>query len=447
MQIVAHRNIIHLNSKDEVTNPVMGFSDLLEHLLEKSVIDQPLHRILTTLIDQYLKTSPNKKDTVNELKQYLKRTNRNMLAVIDEHVVNNSSLTKRDKNKLKTFLSNVGAWTCQNDNEIMYKSSQFMRNCVHFITKVVSSLFCKDEKQSIIQWRREVASHWGFSLNHEMKLIRFSVEKFVKLDAFITNSGSIMCDFFKNNTDLLINLNLFVTNIPIFADQNLLFDREAVQLLHIYVYYSLFHDLIIESGKEEYVKMEMVHIKKAKRNAEEPDAFKALDDEDAPEDLLGADEYDIVVGKQQDFKKRVCDLFALLIENDMENKSIINVNYAELSDKVYKAGKAEKKTITDRFETLDAEDRGVENLLKTYRIGAWNAGNEKGLYKYDAATYDKEVAGQMVANAAATEVDDLQADMEAQADAEADREANDISGLGDNYMDGAYYEEDADRDE
>ena len=454
MQIVAHRNIVHLNSKDEVTNPVMGFSDLLEHLLEKNVIDQPLHRILTTLIDQYLKTSPSKKDTVNELKQYLKRTNRNMLAVIDEHVVDNSSLTKRDKNKLKTFLTNVGAWTCQNENEIMFKSSQFMRNCVHYITKVVSSILCggNDEKQFSISEKRalnltKAGKHWEFSENHGKKLLRFSLEKFAKLDTYVTNSSGIMCEFFKNNTDLLINLNLFISNIPIFSDQTLLFDREAVQLLHIYAYYSLFHDLIIDSGKEEYVKMEMVHIKKARRNAEEPDAFKALDDEDAAEDLLGADEYDIVVGKQQDFKKRVCDLFTILIEIDMENKSTINVNYAELSDKVYKAGKAEKKTITDRFETMDAEDRGVENLLKTYRIGEWNAGNEKGLFKYDATTYDKEISGQMVANAATTDVNDLQADMEAQADADADREANDITGLGDNYMDGAYYEEDADRDE
>ena len=454
MQIVAHRNIVHLNSKDEVTNPVMGFSDLLEHLLEKNVIDQPLHRILTTIIDQYLKTSPSKKDTLNELKQYLKRTNRNMLAVIDEHVVENSSLTKRDKNKLKMFLTNVGAWTCQNENEIMFKSSQFMRNCVHYITKVVSSILCgdNDEKSFSISEKRaknlaKSAKHWEFSENHEKKILKFSLEKFAKLDAFVTNSGSIMCNFFKNNYDLLINLNLFITNIPIFGDTTLMFDREAVQLLHIYAYYSLFHDLIIDSGKEEYVKMEMVHIKKARRNAEEPDAFKALDDEDAPEDLLGADEYDIVVGKQQDFKKRVCDLFTILIEIDMENKSTINLNYTELSDKIYKAGKAEKKTITDRFETLDAEDRGVENMLKTYRIGEWNAGNEKGLFKYDAATYDKEISGQMVANAATADVNDLQADMEAQADADADREANDITGLGDNYMDGAYYEEDADRDD
>ena len=453
MQIVAHRNIIQLN-KNDVTNPVMGFSDLLEHLLEKNVIDQPLHRILTTIIDQYLKTSPSKKDTLNELKQYLKRTNRNMFAVIDEHVVENSSLTKRDKNKLKTFLANVGAWTCQNDNEIMFKSSQFMRNCVHFITKVVSSVLCNNDTEHDYSIREKRAKnlvksgkHWEFSENHEKKILKFSLEKFAKLDSFMNNSGSIMCDFFKSNTDLLINLNLFVSNIPIFSDQNLMFDREAVQLLHIYAYYSLFHDLIIDSGKEEYVKMEMVHIKKARRNAEEQDEFKALDDEEETEDMLGADEYDIVMGKQQDFKKRVCDLFTILIEIDMENKSIINMNYAELLDKVYKAGKAEKKTITDRFETLDAEDRGVENMLKTYRIGAWNAGNEKGLFKYDASTYDKEVSGQMMANATATEVNDLQADMEAQADADADREANDISGLGDNYTDGAYYEEDADRDD
>lgn len=454
MRIVAHRNVVHLDKSDEITNPVMGLSDLLEHLLEQETIDQPLYRILKKLIDQYLKNVLDKTDAVNELKQYLQKTNRNMLAVITKHVVDGSSMNTREKNKIKTFLTNVGSWTSQNETEVMYKSAQFMRGCIHFITKVVTCSYFEnfmDSEKSMYKNAQNI-DHWGFSENHRKEILLFIHFQFIKLKSFVQsykedNADTTMTNFLKNNADLLINLNLFANNIPLFADQSILLDREAVQLLHIYIYYSIFHDLIIESDNDIYVKMEMVHIKKMRRNAEDPDQFSAVEDiEEADYDLLGADEYDIVMGKQQDFKKRVCEFLTALIEIDMENKSTINVSYTELLDKVYKSGKAEKKTITDRFETLDAEERNVENMLKTYSIGAWNVGNEKGLFKYDANTYDKEVSGQMMANTA-TDVNDLQADMEAQADAEADREANDITGLGDNYMDGAYYEEDAERDE
>ena len=173
------------------------------------------------------------------------------------------------------------------------------------------------------------------------------------------------------------------------------------------------------------------------------------EDEYDYEDLGIGDEYNILVGKQQDFKKRVCQLLTILIEMDMDNKSIFNVNYAELSDKIYKSNQAEKKTITDRFEKMSPEERAVENAMKNYKIGAWNAGEEKGLLIYDKKTYNKEILGQMMANVAieGAEVSDLNAFDEANADADADREAYYIGNLGENYEDGAYYEEDMERDD
>jgi len=84
----------------------------------------------------------------------------------------------------------------------------------------------------------------------------------------------------------------------------------------------------------------------------------------------------------------------------------------------------------------------VENAMKQYKMGDWNAGEEKGLFIYDKKTYDKEVSGQMVANTTSVSVDELNAFDEATADADADREAFDISNLGENYEEGAYYEED-----
>jgi hypothetical protein len=98
---------------------------------------------------------------------------------------------------------------------------------------------------------------------------------------------------------------------------------------------------------------------------------------------------------------------------------------------------------------MSIEERSVENAMKNYKIGAWNAGEEKGLFIYDKRTYNKEVTGQMMANVAGegADVADLNAFDEANADADADREAFDIDNLGENYEDGAYYEEDMEREE
>ena len=233
----------------------------------------------------------------------------------------------------------------------------------------------------------------------------------------------------------------------------MVFDRETVQLLYIYIYYSVFHDLIGESNNEEYVKVEMAKVKQMRREiattAGEP-VFSAQEDGGDEEEPTIGDEYNILVGKKQDFKKRICQLLTILLETDMDNKAIINITYDELSDKIYKANKMEKKTITDRFENMSIEERAVENAMKKYKMGAWNAGEEKGVFIYDKRTYDKEVSGQMMANTASVEgvgVEDLQAMDEATAEADGDREAYDISGLGENFEDGAYYEEDFERND
>jgi hypothetical protein len=368
----------------------------------------------------------------------------------------------RDKNRISSFLTNVGSWTSigSEDTELMFKSSQFIKNCVHATAKIVPSMLLNADnfaKSSIGLFNASAMKHWELSEIHERNIVRNISDYYAKLNVY--QKDEMVCQFFRDMEVMLVNLNLFAENIPIFADQQLLFDREAVQMLYVYIYYSVFHDLIVASNSEEYVKVEMAKVKQMRRAvAEDADAStyasigsstgaaSSIGDE---EDLGIGDEYNILVGKQQDFKRRICQLFTILIEMDMDNKSIINVNYNDLSDKIYKANQAEKKTITDRFERMSIEERSVENAMKNYKIGAWNAGEEKGLFIYDKRTYNKEVTGQMMANVAGegADVADLNAFDEANADADADREAFDIDNLGENYEDGAYYEEDMEREE
>lgn len=468
MQTVAYRNKVNVDlTEKKVDYGVAAFVDLVEHLSNEKVIETPLANHIMKLVDLYKDgvLPSSKVDALNVLKRYLMKANRTMLVVINKYIVDFSSMRSRDKNRISSFLANVGSWASigSEDTELMFKSSQFIKNCVHATAKVVPSMLLNADnfaKSSIGLFNASAMKHWELSEIHERNIVRNISDYYGKLNVY--QKDEMVCQFFRDMEVMLVNLNLFAENIPIFADQQLLFDRETVQMLYIYIYYSVFHDLIVESNNEEYVKVEMAKVKQMRRALAEDatvayasagsstvayaSAASSIGDE---EDLGIGDEYNILVGKQQDFKRRICQLFTILIEMDMDNKSIINVNYNDLSDKIYKANQAEKKTITDRFERMSIEERSVENAMKNYKIGAWNAGEEKGLFIYDKRTYNKEVTGQMMANVAGegADVADLNAFDEANADADADREAFDIDNLGENYEDGAFYEEDMEREE
>lgn len=437
MQRVAYRNKVSVDLTDKpIDYGIPAFADLIEHLSEQGNIEAPLANHLMKIVEQHRESVIDKTDALNSLKRYLMKANRTMLVVINEYIVEFSSMRKRDKNRIVEYLANAGTWKDMNNTELMFKSAQFMKTCIHSVAKMVPSMLRSDMGSGI----KNAGSmkHWELSKIHEATIYRNVTEYFGKLNEF--QKDEMICQFFVNMESVLINLNLFAENIPIFVDQNLLFDREAVQLLFIYTYYSVFHDLIVESNSEDYVKVEMANVKQMRRNmATSANEFELVAAEEGEEGI--GDEYNILVGKKQDFKKRVCQLLTVIIEMDMNNKSIINVNYEELSDKIYKANKMEKKTITDRFEKMTMEERSVENAMKKYKMGAWNAGEEKGLFKYDSKMYDKEATGQTMANVAIG-VAELQAFDDANADADADIEAFDITGIGENYEDGAYYEED-----
>lgn len=460
MQTVAHRNKVQVDlsaSADSVLIRVNAFTDLVEHLSSEKVIELPLANHLTKLMD---KAVSDKSDALNALKRYLMRANREMLEIINKNIVEFSSMKKQDKKKISEFLASVGTWRNMDDDTLMYKSAQFIKNCVQSTTKTVPSMLQGNGDNSSIGMHNVGAmKHWELSQQHEATIVRNITEYFASLNAY--QKDDIVRQFFLDMEPTLVNLNLFAQNVPI----GHVFDRESVQLLYIYIYYSVFHDLIVASNDEEYVRVEMAKVKQMRREFREDgeDEFFGtssaagggrgsanLDEDDEDYENAIGDEYNILVGKKQDFKKQICQLLAVLIEMDMQNKAIINVNYEELSDKIYKAGKAEKKTITDRFETMTIEERAVENAMKKYKMGIWNAGEEKGLVRYDRKTYDKEVSGQTAANVANlgdVGVAELNEFDEANADADADREAYDIGNLGENYEDGAYYEEDMERNE
>jgi hypothetical protein len=167
------------------------------------------------------------------------------------------------------------------------------------------------------------------------------------------------------------------------------------------------------------------------------------------DDLL-ENEVEIKMGDKKELRERVAGLLTAFLEIEVDTKSELDMSYADIDKKIRKSKQDEKKLITDFLRDMDQDERRVEDLKKQLKLGRWNVGMQKGLVKYDKATYEREVM-EMMANEGGVEemdnpvvrgVEDLDADAEADAEADADREANDIGGLDEEYGNGNYYEED-----
>jgi len=124
--------------------------------------------------------------------------------------------------------------------------------------------------------------------------------------------------------------------------------------------------------------------------------------------------------------------------------------------KVKRDKEIEKRGIIEKLGKMSMEERSVENDLKNYKIGRWNVGEQKGLYQYDKNTFDREIqemleqGEELEFDVAPELVDAENVDIFEQGQIENityDRGGIDISEIGENFMDGAYYEEDVEYDD
>lgn len=102
-------------------------------------------------------------------------------------------------------------------------------------------------------------------------------------------------------------------------------------------------------------------------------------------------EYGVEVNPEdnrQYFCQQVSKLLADIFKMDMENKKIVNFSYAELLDKYKKDVDAEKVVVTTRLRDMENFERGVENLMKEFKMGDWK--EDEGVFKYKKTRYDEE---------------------------------------------------------
>jgi hypothetical protein len=329
-------------------------------------------------------------------------------------------------------------------------------------------------KHSIVT--HQIPFHWGFSKNDMENILSMQ-------DSYYSNMRTLHNDEVLNRLLLKIssnleNLQLFAKNIPIISplekdniEYYSLFDKYTTISLFIHCFYVAINEYINLSKDNLLLVADNEHNKQTRREnirEEKYDVVNSAVENITDEDFI---EYNDEIQEMTlerlditDLSERVCKLLTIFLQMEDKNKKAINFSYENIMHYVGRDKKKEKDKIVKFFGSMSEEERKVEDLMKNYRIGRWNVGQQKSLVKYNKKTNEREIdeaveflnqdideGGNVMTELMGDlywlkknpmTVNELEQEADQEHNEEADAEGYDITELGEDYEDGDYYNED-----
>jgi len=492
MRLVNQQNLIIINKPTNFTK-VDVITDIIDNLdmTDSIIIEDKMREHLRKVINKFDPKVMMDMDSeeLENLKEYLYTTNDLLFKGIIDFFQRHGKLSDAKFNKLNSFLSSLTIWTEDNIidsnkyyDEKLYSITQYIQNAVQSMSKTYPNILLNLADHSTIP------KHWGLSDIDYGKVTSIIKKYYESIESF--KKDSVMTKLIHEVSSRLIDLNIFTQNIPIITPiiknsitYHSLFDKKTIFALLQYCFFSVLCEYIcatddvnllridIEDNKE--MRREKINNAKTISNSLEA-TYEELDEEfhDINDDL---EEQQINIGNTSDLKERTCNLLLGFLEIEEINKNAINFTYSEIRHFVSRSREKEKRSIIKYLGDMSIENRRVEDNLKRYKLEKWNVGMQKGLFQYDEATNEREARDLVVQlmqdveegdiniiNELAmdvyginkgtninqmSDVEDLERYEEEEVDQFYTRESMGIDvNLGEDYMDGQYYEEDRDDD-
>lgn len=415
MSIVYEKNLITIDNPLPF-NRVTVLKEIINKMDDEdtNVIDEPLRKHLMKVLNTYNpKTmSADKTPELANLSKYLHKANTDLYKNIMEFIDKHGNLDGNQFNKLALFLANIYKWNIDKSmtetdeyyEEGLYSALQFIHDAVYQITKVYPiALLTKSP------FFKRVPKHWNIHEQHELDLQKFIDKYYEKLEAF--QEDNVIVQLLQEVNNRLISMNAFMQHIPVHTelvkdiDNNKvsfhsLLDKKTVYQLYTYCFYSAIYEYIVCSNDDTFIRADIQELKQTRRTEIETsknpsNALNSIEENITDEmmstnnDLL---EIQIVSGDRRELKQRVCSLLISFLDIEQENKKIIDLSYEQIMKKMNRAKDKERNRIVAFFsiDNMSEEERKIEDAMKNYKIGRWNVGQQKGLFKYDPNTYERE---------------------------------------------------------
>jgi len=466
MRVVNSRNMVNRKPDKEIA-VLEGLKDMLNYFDDKNsnLVEERLRELLRLTLDEF-----NPKVAVHEerannrkLNRYLQRANDGMREAVVAFLDTHANLNLGNLDKVSTFLETASAWKIGSTS-----AAKEIYNMVYNLSKVYPNKTISGNFQS------DTPKHWNFSAAHRIYLENSAKDFYRDIAAMVTDDENSTFNRYLNAAVAnLTDLVLFVEQIPAFAPLVrdgvkywTLYSEDTVQLLYQYSFLSAVHEYVILANDRGFIEMRAEELKKFSRELTESEQLEreVLGDLEENSDY-GAEsqirQVHIVETDATELKKLAAKWLFAVLEIERNTKTAMNRNYKEVMESTMSLKYKDKKDITDYLAALSRDERRVEQTLRSHKIGRWNVGMQKGLYQYEKTAYDKEIAQWHtedgdIANAIQTaisaiggeeggeDVEDLERDERAQQSAEYDQ-GDGWDNLDEDYTDGVFYEEDAER--
>jgi hypothetical protein len=148
----------------------------------------------------------------------------------------------------------------------------------------------------------------------------------------------------------------------------------TTQLFKFY-FLSAFMDLIALAKDQEILQVPLV---------------KSTEDDDDDDQLEREIDLNVYEGNEKELAEKISKIIITFTDMIYNEKQEINRNYKGFMELVLRSKEKEKDTITDYLGSMTTEERNVENIFKSNKLGRWNRGQQKGLHTYDEKTYEQE---------------------------------------------------------
>ena len=389
LQVVNRHNIIQVSMNDRMKTRVSRMRDIIEKMSSLNMGDAKLVPLeLRNHLDDVLDTFDLgvEEDTteMRKLKNYLSESNSKMKNELISFMKQYSGVSKNSLKKMVENISNIMVWSenAKNDNiydDTTYNSINYIKEYITNISNVYPNKILNKPEFAQNPGEVRIPFHWGLSEAHGFDIAKIIFKNYTELARFYDDKKivNVLNSVIQHSKQflLLVNETPYINEINYKNIHTIsIFDKRTCKLLFENYLFTVFTSYIRYT---------------------DDDTLLIVGDSSAEQ--LEEPVSTLLLGDKKDLKMKIAQLLSAYINMMVEHKDMINMNYDEIMDVVYKIKEKEKDTFTDRLKGAmtdepdqQREAREADTALKINKLGVWSKGLQKGLFAYDKDVYDEE---------------------------------------------------------
>jgi len=398
IRIIEQQNIVNINLQKTYPSARTVLNEILLFLQSKQGTIVPM-----SLIEKLLELNDNYdsfviKDDFEPLIQfrdYILEKSNDYKQQITQYINNHSNKASVKKRNANLFLTNINKWSKLENNETLTVDDlrnekisntliqQIMELAIIIPLKIINDV----SELSEVKQNQSVPKHWKLSPTHAKDIQTLIKKKY----AYFTEFKSVepLINLLEKFTEKSYDVLRLVKEFPLQGKISTMSLEETTifnSLLHREFISYMFLFLCIEMIKlSNDISLEV-------REIPLREEFSSTNVDNEEENIGAISEIEIVTGERLQLKGYVADLLTSFFEYFTNEKKTVNYNKETILAKVLRSKEKEKDEVTDYFKKMSDQEREIENLFKSNKLGKWSLGLGRGIFEYDQDLYDKERA-------------------------------------------------------